>query len=355
MTTNPNLLFIKRDQLLTAGYKTYTNVIKMPSFETTQYGYSHSTYVTDLFTKIMPCISDIFIYTNSFAGNPEFPGEQTRVLAMAQWIQYADEYMDEYWKDCVHHNRLADYTMLNPQFTIEEITPHIDRIITSIRRYRSMVENIIASQSQIQYKRTSLSYLVETNEELAIHSKLQTIPEAITDIVYSFISDEILFRARFPAIDELDKSLSNIHVVYLRKLRNHIFARYREFNNNGLICITQICGICMLGIHHLFLSEYDNNVQANSKQSCIERVKSIIQLYEYMYNIFSHKIQTSTQTLSTEQRINIKCVLLKIHKKISNECIYIFKMIRFVGNIGKTLRGRKVSNQMMHTQPSETL
>jgi hypothetical protein len=352
MTTNPNLLFIKRDQLLTAGYKTYTNVIKRPSFETTQYGYdSPSTYVSDLFMKIMPCISDIFTFTISFSGNPEFPGEQTRVLAIAQWIQYADEYMDEYWKDCVQHNRLTVYTELNPQFTIKEVEPHITRIITTIRLYRSMVENIIASHSQIQYKRTSLSYLVETNEELAIHAKLQTIPEAITDIIYSFISNEILFRVRFPTIDELDKSLSNIHVVYLRKLCNHIFARYpREFKNSDFT--TKMCGgICMLGIHYLFLSEYDNNAQANSKQSCVERIKSIIQMYEYIYNIFHHRIQT----LIPEPGFNFKCVLIKINKKISDECIYIFKMIRFVGNIGKKIRGHEISNQMMHTQPSETL
>jgi hypothetical protein len=317
------------DRLLQCAYKCYNHEIKRLTLNVI-YNATYNWYNSiNVITSVMPSLDDVVIYSEAFIGNPQSPGEKQRIVAISNWLHHAEEFISLVCK-CITTILIQSET---PTRELRRKKVYVDEKLKLIREYRVFVDNALTRYATMQRESISMHSWIQARDEILILSQINAVPETVADIICSYLPNDLLFKIRFTKIDELQiqKSLSKIHVIYLRHIQKHIFARYAVLQIDNLFSFAMIYGFISRDLPNFFFP--NTGVLPKDKKCCIKNILSLIQYYEYTYNIYHYKSLPNSPQIGKEMRFT--SMFRKDSKTISDECIYIYKLIRFVGNIGK--------------------
>ena len=256
--------------------------------------------VNTLVKSVAP--QNVNAYILAFQSNPENEMEKTHMTEMVARFRAAETYMDYYAKWQLYH--MAQST-------------------TCMRQQREKIERVLSEQAAIDL-RNRLSHDMETHVETVLLSRVNRLPEALVDIIKSYLPADVSLRVSTPSVADMKLSLAKSTVAHLAVLENRISNRLRSNAN-------------------IFKSAHDDQVIPDNsyrppsklyvftkqKAYSVNWIVNHVRGYEYYYNIFMKTAETADNTFRRMKYTGFA-------NRLREEMVYIIKFINFLPKLKKS-------------------
>jgi hypothetical protein len=241
-------------------------------------------------------------YILAFQSNPENETEKTHMTEMVERFRAAETYMDYYAKWQLYHMAQSANRM---------------------REQREKIERVIIEQAAIDL-RNRLSHDMETHVETVLLGRVNRLPEALVDIIKSYLPADVYLRVSMPSVADMELTLAKSTVAHLNGLEERLCKRIRSTRN-----IFKMAYDDKVIPEEYYKSPYKADRTLKPKAITAQGIVNHVGGYEYYYNIFMKTAETADNTF---RRIKYT----GFANQLREEMMYIVKFINFLPKLKKS-------------------